>query len=765
MAQLIRQLQIDDLDITADIDALSGTLSNDIDAVSGALSTEIDNEIAALSGTMDLSIDNASGAIVIESSGISADLDAALSGIISTEIDNDVAALSGTMDISIAESSGTLSSEIDSDIGALSGTLVTDQTYYTPTIVSGTFVGDMTASGSIITAIDPSSLLYIDLTKKLTAIPGVAFTSEGVLVIGNNPASGDASMVLGGNMLISTDDTETKMTVNNFAASGDARINLSKAGTVKAGIRVDDGDGDKYKIDIAGIDMFEMQNNFWWLNHSGTVRKDQATATNIRIANESDEAGAVSLLNAFCDVDHQIFFQQSASGTPMNVGGVTDLGMGRMAFKSENGAVLGALDEAPVYFMTDSQTQMRLGPSGRLGIGTGISPITHKLEVEQASILTASFKSSTGAANVLVDAAGVNESRLQLAQDSVVKATILADANNVIIKKGSTKGYTQIDGGSVILGTATQTTTGANCFVFDVYQAKSTANFNFTFGRELTNNAAYQVLFGLSDMDGTTFTHAGALVAASDSTATDMWLDNYGTTDSRLFFGKYGVASGVFGFDSSDGLVKIGKTALETNTVMTWDPSTQNTVAMGDFNVIGEDAQVNALSGTMDTSIATASGYSDLIYVKKDGSTPLPYGSMWIHEQEVTVVIAGVGDYTPVSGFTAGHLNAVTVDSSGTAFTVEHAGVYKIDWSLSGDSAGVNKNYEVDIFVDGVEQDEGSAKRDYGAVGSLGNYASPGLITCPAGCDVQLRVKNTDDGTDFDIFNGSVVITMVGGTT
>jgi hypothetical protein len=139
---------------------------------------------------------------------------------------------------------------------------------------------------------------------------------------------------------------------------------------------------------------------------------------------------------------------------------------------------------------------------------------------------------------------------------------------------------------------------------------------------------------------------------------------------------------------------------------------------------------------------------------------PLPYivvsGSLYLHEAAVNVDIStpGQGVYVKITGLTTGHLKNASINSD--AFNVDYTGWYDVNWSISGDSQGDNKDYEVDIFVNGVEQADGSARRIYAAAGSLGNMGASGHIqVTDTSHDIDLRMKElgAGAGTDFDIFN------------
>jgi len=142
----------------------------------------------------------------------------------------------------------------------------------------------------------------------------------------------------------------------------------------------------------------------------------------------------------------------------------------------------------------------------------------------------------------------------------------------------------------------------------------------------------------------------------------------------------------------------------------------------------------------------------------------IPYGCMHLHEGAANVDISAVGQgtYVQITGMTPGLINDITIASD--TFTVGTTGIYKVDWSVSGDSQGNNKDYEIDVFVNGVEQLEASARREFGGTGSLGSISSTGILSVTAGQGVNIRMKEVGaaGGTDFDIFNMSFNLFRIG---
>ena len=186
----------------------------------------------------------------------------------------------------------------------------------------------------------------------------------------------------------------------------------------------------------------------------------------------------------------------------------------------------------------------------------------------------------------------------------------------------------------------------------------------------------------------------------------------------------------------------------------------------GDF--AGETRKAMATTGDLITGDVITEEQivqADLIF--QGAGKGLSFGSLYLHEgaQNIDISTPGQGVYAKITGLTTGLLNNVTINSD--AFRVANPGIYKVDWQISGDSQGNNKDYEVDIFLNSVEQADGSARREFATVASLGSISGTGLIdVTSASHDIDLRIKETGAGagTDFDIFNLNFNILQVGGT-
>ena len=143
----------------------------------------------------------------------------------------------------------------------------------------------------------------------------------------------------------------------------------------------------------------------------------------------------------------------------------------------------------------------------------------------------------------------------------------------------------------------------------------------------------------------------------------------------------------------------------------------------------------------------------------------LGFGSLYLHEGSANVDIStsGQGVYVKITGFTSGKVNNVSINSD--AFNVDETGYYKVDWSVSADSAGTSKTYEIDIFVNDVEQHDGSCRREFGSIGSLGVMSGTAILEITdTSHDIDIRCKEPGSGagSDLDIFHMNFNILRVG---
>jgi len=125
------------------------------------------------------------------------------------------------------------------------------------------------------------------------------------------------------------------------------------------------------------------------------------------------------------------------------------------------------------------------------------------------------------------------------------------------------------------------------------------------------------------------------------------------------------------------------------------------------------------------------------------------WGSMYLHEANETIAMTK-DNYTHLTGFTAGESH--NIDVTGDEFVIIKPGTYIFNWSVSSKCSSANQTIDLDMFVDGVEHNDGSARRSYGTANTLGNVGGTAIITLEAGNSVDIRAKNTTSDADIVLF-------------
>lgn len=148
------------------------------------------------------------------------------------------------------------------------------------------------------------------------------------------------------------------------------------------------------------------------------------------------------------------------------------------------------------------------------------------------------------------------------------------------------------------------------------------------------------------------------------------------------------------------------------------------------------------------------------------GAGGLPFGSLYAHELTVTKPLVQ-NEYHPLSGaglFTAGNSNNVTAVAVSGALVINTEGMYKVDWSLSCESATASQDIDVDLFINEVEQSDGAARRVLGAANDKGNMGATAILDCAVDDKITLRVKNNTGSNSIIVYDANINCVQVGGT-
>jgi len=234
-------------------------------------------------------------------------------------------------------------------------------------------------------------------------------------------------------------------------------------------------------------------------------------------------------------------------------------------------------------------------------------------------------------------------------------------------------------------------------------------------------------------------------------------------TDSTDFFQVLDTNGGtpILNVDTANERVGVSIAAPTAKLHVVGDADTEQLLIQSNATQTDDVAQIGDVSAGNYTSI------QDDGDIKFMGTAGLPFGSLYLHDgaQNIDISAVGQGVYVKITGLATGELNNVTINSD--AFNVGAIGHYLIQWQVSGDSQGNNTDYEVDIFVNGVEQTDGSARHEFATLASLGSMSGTAIIDITnTGHDIDLRMKEigAGAGTDFDIFNVNFNLVHIGGT-
>ena len=189
----------------------------------------------------------------------------------------------------------------------------------------------------------------------------------------------------------------------------------------------------------------------------------------------------------------------------------------------------------------------------------------------------------------------------------------------------------------------------------------------------------------------------------------------------------------------ADGNVGIGTTSPDTKLQV-----------VGDLKV-GDD----------NTNYMNVGTTGDVTFV---GGAGLIFGAMYNNNTSTTLTIT---DTTPVeipSGFTAGQLNGVTF-ANARELTVTEPGMYKIDWSISFNTAGGSgQDIEGAIGVNNTKNDQGTAHRFIGTATDIGNIAGTAILDLADNSVISLFMINNTDGNNIVVTHASLSLVQVGGT-
>lgn len=138
--------------------------------------------------------------------------------------------------------------------------------------------------------------------------------------------------------------------------------------------------------------------------------------------------------------------------------------------------------------------------------------------------------------------------------------------------------------------------------------------------------------------------------------------------------------------------------------------------------------------------------------------TTTAYGEMYATNITQTVTVAASGTFYEVTGgFTGGTVLRTTFGGN-HYLQVTDAGKYRIDWSMTIDSASANDELEGGFMVNGTAQSNATAHSSVSAASEGEALAASGIVTLAANDQVSLCVRNMTGARDIVVEHGTLVI-------
>ncbi len=223
----------------------------------------------------------------------------------------------------------------------------------------------------------------------------------------------------------------------------------------------------------------------------------------------------------------------------------------------------------------------------------------------------------------------------------------------------------------------------------------------------------------------------------------------------------------------------------------------------GDINIVTGLVSLGGDSGDVIFDTGTAAGTVGSVLLKSGGitavtldenqniiitggdtywvgdGTGLPYACMYVDGTQAIIValtsgvVAEVKDDGTTSlddGWLAGDLNLITFPTGGDEhyLSVTKAGFYRIQWSLSFNTANPGANVEIHggVAVDGTAiRNKAEAHRTIANNSDTGNMSGTAMVECPNGTEqISVWLLNTTNNADVTVEHGNISMVMVGGT-
>jgi hypothetical protein len=217
-------------------------------------------------------------------------------------------------------------------------------------------------------------------------------------------------------------------------------------------------------------------------------------------------------------------------------------------------------------------------------------------------------------------------------------------------------------------------------------------------------------------------------------------------TKSQITLGQAATFSG--GFTS-----ELGGTYTGGNVTLTPSDYNDTPLVIGSLR-IWDDAQTEA-----------APRYKDGVPSSATDGTPwhIPrYAHMYQIDSGTTVTIAAANTWVQVDGFSCGVETNLDCDVTSDDITVDKAGDYEVNWSISfSRAAGATIDAEGGIGVNGTVDTSTTSHRTITS-NSVGSFGAVTVLALAASDTVELMMVNETDTNNFTIDHAHVTVTWLG---
>lgn len=350
---------------------------------------------------------------------------------------------------------------------------------------------------------------------------------------------------LGQWLTLENNSVQNGLIINNTLAGAIPVLDFQLSGVSAAFIYVDSAN--------SNILTTNCQSQRYLLNQDSTFVCD--------VENPNTGTGALAGLRAIHDGTHYIEFFARSTGNTATLAGLTLGSKCQQTFQTDSGTLFGNYQNVPIWFIQNSQIQMKLN-NGSLGIGTGDVSFDGKLNITGSNVQMV-IDANTGTDPQLL----FYINRAQIGK----QYSDATDSNTMKFEGGSTASQLELRPNfSTVIG-GSGIASGSNSCSISAYKGYVTGDFSFQFARETTLSGNYAVLFALTDMDQQVISRSNDFNIVSDSEHTDLWLDNYGGNDTRIFFADNGSADACIGVDETDGFLHLSKSDVGSGQSITID--------------------------------------------------------------------------------------------------------------------------------------------------------------------------------------------------